>query len=265
MNYSPPLSPEREDMKMSEEKKEKKVEIKSGKSATDKRLDAIEAKLRRFGANWKAYMNQVGRDGVFHDDGKLKGKGSAKIWLVCTLLFVGVVGTLFARDFLVWKDNDSSETAVFTFTMDGDGTGGLAVLGTLSASEAITATGGVAGPIAATTLSASSGLTVSDGLVILTPTSLNVTNGQEITVSDGVYILNGINSPPGGTNTITIAAATLGSKVTLCVNAASTNLIALADSGTLKLTGAFEMGAFDTLTLYAMGTTNLVELARANN
>jgi len=97
-----------------------------------------------------------------------------------------------------------------------------------------------------------------------TITALNVTNGQVVTVAAGIYNLNGIGGADDSTNTITIANATAGVKTLLLVNAASSNLITIADSGIMALSGAWLGDNNDNLTLLGV-STNWVEIGQVDN
>ena len=103
-----------------------------------------------------------------------------------------------------------------------------------------------------------------DGAYDRTITSLNVTNGQEVTVASGWYVLNGIGGADDSTNTITLANATAGQKVILIVNSASTNLITIADSGIMALSSAWLGDNNDNITLFGV-STNWVEIGQVDN
>jgi len=111
------------------------------------------------------------------------------------------------------------------------------------------------------------GATISDPL-ILTAGAASVTNGQEVTVSEPVHVLTGTGGANDTTNVITLAncsAALVGQQFSLIVEATSTNLIGLADSGNLKLSAAFNGDNNDAITLYAVATNSFVELTRSDN
>ena len=121
-------------------------------------------------------------------------------------------------------------------------TGNLTITGAASVSSNLTVTGvGI--------LSTRARLTAQ--------TVLTVTNGAAFTAT-GVY--QGIIA--GSEVTPTITAGTAGDLL-IIVNT-GTNVVNLADTGTAKLTAAFAMGQYDSLTLLADGT-NWIEIARANN
>ena len=96
--------------------------------------------------------------------------------------------------------------------------------------------------------------------------SLNVTNGQAITVSSAVYVLNGIGGANDTTNTVTLAAPSVaGQKVTLLAAAGTTNLITIADSGTVAASGAILLDGNDTAVLQANGTNNWCLISESDN
>ena len=103
------------------------------------------------------------------------------------------------------------------------------------------------------------------GIKVAVPTSTSLTNGGELTVAAELHVLTGIGQADNFTNIVTIANPTVsGQQVTLVVAAASTNLIGLADSGNLKLTGAAVLDNNDTITLQAVGT-NWIETSKTDN
>jgi hypothetical protein len=88
-------------------------------------------------------------------------------------------------------------------------------------------------------------------------TAQSATNNQAITLSTGQVVINGIGGANDSTNTITIAyeaSSTVPRIVRLVVNSASTNLITLADSGSVALSAAWIADNNDTLTLMSVGT-----------
>lgn len=136
-----------------------------------------------------------------------------------------------------------------------------------------------------TSLAVTSGLTVDSGGLTVTAGGATVTAGG-LTLSDGdlavaddlvltaqteISVTNGAAFAPTGsyqpiaaagevTPTITVPAA--GTVFTIVNTEAQT--INLADSGTAKLSAAFAMGQYDSLTLISDGT-NVIEIARSNN
>jgi len=105
-----------------------------------------------------------------------------------------------------------------------------------------------------------------DGTVTLSGSALNVTNGQAVTVAAGAYILNGIGGANDSTNTITLAApAAAGQLVYLAVATASTNLITIADSGTVAASGAILLDGNDTAALIAVDTSTWCLLSESDN
>lgn len=109
-----------------------------------------------------------------------------------------------------------------------------------------------------------SGNVTSSALIIETPTTTSVTNGATVTPTASVHILNGIGGANDSTNTVTLASATNGQRLTLIVASASTNLITIADSGNCALSGAWLGDNNDTLELIGV-STNWVEVGETNN
>lgn len=103
------------------------------------------------------------------------------------------------------------------------------------------------------------------GALVVTNAAMQVTNGQAITVTKGVYVLEGTGQTDNFTNTVTLAnAGTPGLEVTLIVKSDSSNLITIADSGIMALSGAWVGDNDDVLRLYSVGT-NWVETGEVNN
>ena len=104
------------------------------------------------------------------------------------------------------------------------------------------------------------------GIVRVTPTAQAITNGQVLTVADGVYNITSSGGANGTTNAITLAnPTTAGDIVILHVLAASTNLVGLTDGGNLRLSAAYNMNDDDTITLMAPSTSIWIELSRSAN
>lgn len=113
-----------------------------------------------------------------------------------------------------------------------------------------------------------SGSQLVSGLSRDVPTALSVTNGQPVTIAEQSYLVTGIDGETGWTNTITLAApgtALLGLTTKLTGDVSSTNLFGIADSGTCHLTATWLGGPSDMILLYAITTTNWVELGRNVN
>ena len=105
-----------------------------------------------------------------------------------------------------------------------------------------------------------------DATFTLSGSAQNVTNGQAITVAAGCYVLNGIGGANDSTNTITLAApAAAGQRVVLTVATASTNLITIADSGTVAASGAILMDFNDCCELVAVDTSTWLLLSESDN
>lgn len=103
--------------------------------------------------------------------------------------------------------------------------------------------------------------------LVLPETAQTVTNGQAVTITGSNYDLTAVGSGDGFTNTITLANATAahaGLLVVLKVNAASSNLVGIADSAPMKLTAAWVGNDDDSLMLISDGT-NWCELGRNAN
>ena len=83
-----------------------------------------------------------------------------------------------------------------------------------------------------------SGTVSFNGVLRTVPTSLNVTNGQVITVAASKYILTGIDNTDGATNTVTLAApgtANLGGIVSFVGAFTATNAITFPASGVTRI------------------------------
>ena len=93
---------------------------------------------------------------------------------------------------------------------------------------------------------------------------VSVANGAVLTPAYGVYILDGTGQADDYTNTITLANATSGKALTLVVAAASSNLIAIADSGNCELSSAWLGDNNDVINLIGVGT-NWVERSASDN
>lgn len=104
------------------------------------------------------------------------------------------------------------------------------------------------------------------GFIITTPLTQNVTNGQPVTLSGSLNVLTGINGTNGATDTITLAdPGTAGKLAVIVVGAASTNFVGLADSGNVRLAGAWTGGSNDVLTLRSTATNYWAEVSRSDN
>ena len=103
---------------------------------------------------------------------------------------------------------------------------------------------------------------------VIAPTALSATNGQAVALAAPVYILTGTGGADDTTNTITIAnvsAAMVGAKITLVMDAASSNLITIADSAPCYLSAAWLGDNNDTIEMYVVATNVLVETSRSDN
>lgn len=133
----------------------------------------------------------------------------------------------------------------------------------ITITPAVAASGGVTAPITGDVIGNLTGNVT--GYTIDTGTALNVTNGQPVSLTGGVILINGIGGADDSTNTITVSG-TVGTETRLIVAAASTNLITIADSGTVYLSGAWLGDNNDVIDLYVRtATTNVVEVGSVDN
>ncbi len=91
------------------------------------------------------------------------------------------------------------------------------------------------------------------GLKMPVQSSVNVTNGQVVTLSAGVNQLFATGSAANRTNTITLAAPTTVGNVYYIVNTGTSNLLALAETGTW-LSDALEINVDTGYTVVAVAT-----------
>lgn len=98
--------------------------------------------------------------------------------------------------------------------------------------------------------------------------TLDVENGDVITFTNPKFVVTPLGQANGYTNTVTIAApgsTRVGDTALLVIDSSATNLLYIADNGTVALSSAFTGGVDDTLSLYAISATKWVETARSNN
>ena len=95
-------------------------------------------------------------------------------------------------------------------------------------------------------------------------TTASLTNGATLTATSDVYVISGIGGANDTTNTVTLANATNGQRLTLVVAAASTNLITIADSGNAALSSAWLGDANDVISLIGV-STNWVQTSESDN
>ena len=95
-------------------------------------------------------------------------------------------------------------------------------------------------------------------------TTASLTNGATLTATSDVYIISGIGGANDTTNTVTLANAVNGQRLTLVVAAASTNLITIADSGNAALSSAWLGDANDVISLIGV-STNWVQTSESDN
>lgn len=111
---------------------------------------------------------------------------------------------------------------------------------------------------------AAANVTVS-GIVRLTPTLVNWTDGQTNTLAAGAYLVSGTGGANDTTNTVVLAnPTTAGDRVLIVMAAATTNLITIADSGNVAASGAILLDANDAVELYAPTTSLWVEVPGDN-
>lgn len=224
---------------------------KSGDS--EAKLNAACATIRKIKS---VLENVLGLD--IDGDGKI---GRTYLPLLLTIMLIG--GTLFSAEVL--RDGWGTGENFGTFAVYGDAATDTAriVIDTLTPTTLNATDANVADDLAVTD-DASIG-----GKLTITPTALTVTNGQAVTVADSLYVVTGSGGADNTTNTITLAApAATGDIVQLIVDNASSNLIGLADSGNLALTGAWVGDNNDSITLTGVihsDTTNWVETSSTDN
>ena len=110
-------------------------------------------------------------------------------------------------------------------------------------------------------------VTAVEGAVIAS-TALSVTNGQSVALAAPVYVITGTGGADNTTNTVTISnvsAAMVGTKITLIVDSASSNLVTIADSAPCYLSAAWVADNNDTLEMYVVATNRLVETSKSDN
>lgn len=97
-------------------------------------------------------------------------------------------------------------------------------------------------------------------------TALSVTNGQAVTVSAAIYVVSGIGSGNDETNTVTLVApGVAGRTVTLLAATATTNLIQIADSGTVAASGAILLDGNDTAVLMSVDASTWLLVSESDN
>ena len=77
---------------------------------------------------------------------------------------------------------------------------------------------------------------------------------------------SGIGGADNTTNTVTLVAPTVaGQKVTFIAATATSNLIAIADSGTVAASGGIELDGNDTAVLQAVDTSTWALISESDN
>lgn len=112
-------------MPKKEDKKKDKKEDKKESVGLENKVNNLEARVRRMTKNWKRFCkNNLGSQA---DDGKIEG--NIAIALLVGVLVVGMSISAFAGSRSIWSLTDTTDTAVFDFTTDDDGTGDLDLKG----------------------------------------------------------------------------------------------------------------------------------------
>jgi hypothetical protein len=109
-----------------------------------------------------------------------------------------------------------------------------------------------------------SGDLTTSGNLIETASTASLTNGATLTPTASLYIITGIGGANDTTNTVALADATAGQKLTLIVDSASTNLITIADSGNAVLSSAWLGDNNDAITLVGV-STKWVQVSESDN
>lgn len=123
---------------------------------------------------------------------------------------------------------------------------------------------GLASPAISGTIADSSTKTLT-GIQYLTPTSMNVTNGQTITVSSSHIVFNGIGGAADTTNTIIFPASAAAGQVLYCsVATGSTNLVLVTDSAPVYSSGT-PMGPGDGQFFLSVATNKWIQMGGSNN
>ena len=215
---------------MAEEKKEKKE---NGLAA---KVRGLEKKLSQ---TIKALENQFGID--IDRDGKV---GRASITLIGVMLIGSVIACLGAdvimkryvagegdSPVIELEADDGDDTAdSFKIRMGSDGVADFAIGDT-------------------DVVRVSSG-----GAIQIEQTTVNVTNGQAVTLTAGINYLNGISGTNGAINTITLARPSGGESVYLVNLLTATNRIAVGASGSWNST-AIDLSAGEAA--YAVGFSDI--------
>jgi len=250
-------------------KKEDKAPVKGAKVSNGlaAKVRGLDEKIERMQANWRKFVEiHVGGDSKI---------GSIRAALMGIIAIGCIAGIACAG--LIEKWDESGGTASVTesggsITIAADVMTPTTLSGatTISGTTVAATTGNIttvnATTVAATTVGATD-VNISS-VITCDATSLSVTNGQAVTLAKSVYNINGINGADDTTNTITLAnvsPAMVGAQITLVINSASSNLIAIADSAPAYLSAAFEGDNNDTLELYVVATNILVETSVTDN
>lgn len=123
----------------------------------------------------------------------------------------------------------------------------------------------------ATDLTVADDATITDdvtvgGLIAVTPTAANWTDGSTNSLVEGVYLISGTGGANDTTNTVVLAnPAVAGAEVTIIMAAGTTNLITIADSGNVAASGAILLDANDVVVLQAATTSLWVEKGGSDN
>ena len=220
---------------------EKKIEkeAKPEKKDLQKQVDGIAAVLRKLKNQCEVHWG-VDIDG----DGKL---GNIRIAAMLLVLFVAVS---FAAN-LINMPTPSGGTG-FVVTDAGNATVG----GTLTVNGATTQTG-------AQTFN---GTVTANENVVIAPSSVSVVANGTITVARASYMITGTGGANLGTNTVILSNPSVaGQMLYLSCAAASTNLIAIGDSGNVIASGGIELSTNDTAVLMSQSTSKWLLLSESTN
>jgi len=219
--------------------------------------DGLNAKVRGIEVRLSSVVKYLEKTFLADVDGDGNVAGHLRVMIAAALLIgVSIIGITHAAT--VWNLRDSADA----YNVIAVGDDGAFVV--QSADGTATLDVDASGGLTATDLTVGDDVAIG-GMVNITPTALALTNAATVTVADGVYLVTPGGGPADGTNTVTLAnATTSGDQVTFIIAAGATNLLAIADSGIVKLSAAFLGGDDDVLSLIAVGT-NWVEQSRSAN
>ncbi len=161
--------------------------------------------------------------------------GSVRVAMLIVLLLAGIA---YSANMLVWNVGDSAYV-----DEEGD-----AVFNSVTAPITGDITGDVSGDVS------------------MTVTAANWADGSTNTVAAGVHLISGTGGANDSTNTVVLAnPAAAGDLVVIVMDAATTNLVRIADSGNVAATGAILLDANDTVTLIGATASLWVETSSTDN